>query len=349
MYKSMAEFIATFGEYPIRSTHSEYYKWKFESNPYARGYLHLEHRNSHVVGSASITPKRIAILGETCLGAEIGDTFTHPSYRRQGIFTKGVTLCTKYGISNGFNVIYGTPNTLSLPGYKKKLCYTPCPFAKVKYMCKYLDVQPLERWFRRKMGTNLLSRASAHIFFRYLQFRSRLQRQQLSSNRLLLEILPVEEFTWDLDGLWGTSRKDYAFFTIRDKKYLNWRYFTNPDKYVVLAGIFKGTCLGYVIMKVSKSRNLVIGTICDFVTWEDRMDVFNLLLRQAEKKLIAMGVHYIHVMCSEKSPYFRGLFTSGYVIRSSRPVIVFAGTKDGRRVIKENTRWHFTYADSDMI
>ena len=348
-YKSMAEFIAIFGEYPLRSTKSEYYAWKFEKNPYAMGYLHLERVNGQTVGSASITPKRIEIHGESYWAAEIGDTFTHPSNRRQGIFTRGAATCTEYGVSNGLNVIYGTPNSLSLPGYENKLHFAQCPFAKVKYLCKYFDVRPIESKIRRKVDVYCVSKVSSHVLLGYLQLRSRLQKRRLIHNRLSIEMLPVEDFRWDLDGLWGESRKDYVFFTIRDKAYLNWRYFANPDEYLFLAGVQNDVCVGYIVVKVSISCKLVIGTICDFITWKDQMDIFNQLIMEAEKQLIAMGVQYIQVLCSEKSPYFQVLFSSGYVIRRSTPIIVFIGTGLGKQMIKDDLKWHFTYADSDMI
>ena len=349
MYKSMAKFREIFNDNHTRSTGEEYYRWKIESNPYTHGLIYLDKRQGDIIGSTSITPKKIAILGESCLSAEIGDTFTHPNYRRQGVFTRGVTSCTKYGISKGLNVIYGTPNLLSLTGYEKKLGYSQCPFAKVKYMCKYLNVQPLERIALRKLKKYWLSSTVAHLYFRLLSFQSWLQKKEPTSSELTLKILPIEEFHWDVDGLWGYSREKHIFFTIRDKTYLNWRFFANPDKYTFLAAIENDTCLGYVVIKISNSHGLLIGTICDFVTWEDRMDIFHPLLQRAEKKLFAMGVHYIQVMCAEETPYFQRLYHSGYVIRSSKPVIIFAGTEAGKQIIMKNARWHFTFADSDNI
>jgi len=152
-----------------------------------------------------------------------------------------------------------------------------------------------------------------------------------------------------MDGLWGDSRKGYSFFSLRDGTYLDWRYFRHPDDYVVLTANEAGLVLGYVVVKASEFHGTVIGTVCDFVTWQDEVQVFAQLLCEAENYLRGAGVHYIQVICAETSAYFQVLSRAGYVVRRATPVIIFGGTELGRTLLQEKAKWHFTYGDSDIV
>lgn len=345
----MTNFRKLFGLNPTRSTNKEYYKWKISNNPYSSGYIYLEFNEGIVTGSTSITPKKIAVLGEELLGAEIGDTFTHSEYRRTGICSRVVKKCTEYAISVNANIIYGTPNDQSLPGYQMKLGYPPCPYAKVKRMYKYFHVKPLEKDFKRKFGGKYLSIFLSHVYFYYLSIFSLMKQKNKSYDPLSSEILPVLKFDEEVDGLWGSQRKDFIFFTIRDKNYLNWRFFLNPDDYTILIAKKNNTILGYIVLKISRNDDSCIGSICDFITYQDRNDVFKQLLSEAEKLFQNERVDFIQLLCSSNSPYFEPLCNFGYLIRRDRPVIVYTGTDVGKQIYDTDKKWHFTLADADNI
>ncbi len=347
-YAAMSNFRKKFTQNPIRSSGRDYYRWKILANPYCTGHIELEFAGDIVTGSASITPKRISVLGEALLAAEIGDTFTHPGYRKMGIFSRGVKKCTEFAVSKESQFIYGKPNAQSLPGYQKKLGYPPCLHAKVMFMEKYLCANPLENVFRRKLKTKYLSRFLSYAYFYFLSLRSFIQKKDVSHD-MPIEILPITKFDKEIDGLWGTQRKDYTFFTIRDDTYLNWRFFSNPDDYEVLVGKMGNTCLGYIILKISKGDGFCVGSICDFITYRDRTDVFIHLLNAAERLFREAGVHCIQLMCSVKSHYFESIYRSGYLINSEIPIVVYIGTDIGKQIYASREKWHFTMADSDNI
>src|SRR5688572_18904515 len=123
----MAQFRSLFGTLPHKSTGADYYRWKSEQNPFGQGKLHLVERGDAIAGSASVTFKNVAVAGVPHRATEIGDTYTHPDFRRQGIFATAVTECTKYAIDHGAHFVYGTPNDAALPGYRDKLSYSVVP------------------------------------------------------------------------------------------------------------------------------------------------------------------------------------------------------------------------------
>ena len=70
---------------------------------------------------ASFTPKKFKVCSEIIIVSEIGDTFTDPNYQRQGIFSTLVNSVREDALKySRVQLLYGTPNENSLPGYEKK-------------------------------------------------------------------------------------------------------------------------------------------------------------------------------------------------------------------------------------
>ena len=204
---SITELRALFPENNRRSMSKEYYEWKLRNNPYKEGMVFLERRQDVVVGSLTITPKRISIGGKVLTVAELGDAFTHPEYQKQGIFSRLLKACTAFTISQGIEVIYGTPNSNALP-VEIKLGYRPCPFVKLNYMAK-------DQW---NMRTTIRSIAKAILRRSYDPFSldlSTIFKQTFSLPLFLrvkdsvtdqsFDILSINRFTEEIDGLWGVE------------------------------------------------------------------------------------------------------------------------------------------------
>jgi len=347
----MSKFRALFGTNELRSTSAEYYEWKILQNPYGQGNIYLERADGVVAGSATLTPKKVSMWGDEILAAEIGDTFTRPEFRRRGIFSRGVRACTQFGISRNIKLIYGTPNSQSLPGYQSKLDYPPCPFITLSYLTKHRQtLVPLMRSTAKLVLRGKLSPPDVPPSTILRQTFSRTARSRPGAPRRdeSFEIVAADTVPDDINGLWGTPR--YIFCTVRDKTYLEWRYFKHPDTYQVLLCKEGDAYLGYVVTKVSNSRKL--GTICDFLTRDDRVDVFRALIGEAENVLADAGVHLIQLRCVAGSPYHQALLGHGYHDHGSggwQPVIIYAGSEYGRTLLETDARWHFTLSDSDNI
>jgi hypothetical protein len=119
----------------------EIFEWKLSKrNPAGTGFLTVAISNGLIVGTASGTRKIISEGGKSFEAIEIGDTFTHPDFRKSGScitpFGTDATLDPYFSLSifgrlvsetieraqlNGVRFIYGTPNTNSRPPYLKRL------------------------------------------------------------------------------------------------------------------------------------------------------------------------------------------------------------------------------------
>lgn len=119
----------------------EIFEWKLSKcNPAGTGFLTVAISNGLVVGTASGTRKILSERGKSFEAVEIGDTFTHPKFRKNGncitpcstnsnpdqyfslsIFGRLVSETIGRAHLSGISFIYGTPNSNSLPPYLKRL------------------------------------------------------------------------------------------------------------------------------------------------------------------------------------------------------------------------------------
>ena len=128
------------------------WRWKLgASNPAGPGFLTVAYLDGKVIGTTSGTRQKIRLGGQTVSGMEIGDTFTHPEYRKSGfcrenypgtfnkndylnksVFGRLVTETLDRASKAGIQYVFGTPNLNSRPPYLSKLGFIEIGFDKVK-------------------------------------------------------------------------------------------------------------------------------------------------------------------------------------------------------------------------
>lgn len=128
------------------------WKWKLGAgNPAGRGFLTVAYLDGKVIGTTSGTRQHIRLNGQSISGMEIGDTFTHPDFRKNGycrdnypgtldkshylnksVFGRLVTETLDRASLAGIQNVFGTPNLNSRPPYISKLLFTEIGLEKIK-------------------------------------------------------------------------------------------------------------------------------------------------------------------------------------------------------------------------
>jgi GNAT superfamily N-acetyltransferase len=333
-----------------RATGQEYYEWKVYKNPAMTGDIHLEIRDGHTVGSAVVMPKKVAILDEIVLAAETADTFTPPEYRGQGINTKILGGAIDWAINRGMYLIYGTPNKANY-GTHMRLGYKPCEYIMWTFLTKSLNPP----WLMSKLAAKIMLGKKVKKSVRHLNHllkrsttKKKLLQSWKNSTKNDFTIMQIDRFQHEVDPFWGKPR--YSFFVYRDKDYLNWRYFDNPDKFIVLAAVKDHDYLGYIALKITNDKRT--GILCDFAALDDSSDVFLCLVDESENILKQHGVENIQLRCILDTPYYRDLNILGYYDpgqKSYSPIFVNSKTELGKRVLENPGNWHFTFGDTDEV
>ncbi len=84
------------------------------------GYAIFAHTDDEIAATCFLTRRDLNLLGTVHKCYEIGGTNTYPNHQRQGLFTKLVKTANEIAFQDPtIQLIFGTPNDRSGPGYKK--------------------------------------------------------------------------------------------------------------------------------------------------------------------------------------------------------------------------------------
>lgn len=327
-----------------RSCEPEYYRWKILKNPLQQGIFHVAEDNGKVVGMTTVTPKRLRIFGRSVLGAEIGDTFTHPDYQRQGIFSTLVNLSRGEALQKGMAFIYGTPNDNSLPGYEKKLDFLQIPSPRVHSLVRPLNIKAV---LKARFSSSILANGLAPLVAVFFGLRYKLRPSGMDREGIQFE--EIDSFPGSVGVLWETVCSKYDWILERGKTYLDWRFIANPDSYGVLSARDSRNMLGYLVTKLGRWRDLRVGYLADFLTIENEPQVFEGLIYQAVEDFVKANADMVACWCVADSFYDRILRAKGFRVHEIVPIICYRKTDIGTEVLTRNARWHFTMSDSDNI
>jgi hypothetical protein len=128
------------------------FQWKLGTeNPGGGGFLTVAMHDGKVIGTTSATCQKILKGNRVVTAIEIGDTYTHPDFRRSGncvslypgtsgphdylnksVFGRLVTETLDRAQASGIHYVFGTPNENSRPPYINKLGFQEIGWGKVR-------------------------------------------------------------------------------------------------------------------------------------------------------------------------------------------------------------------------
>ena len=251
----------------------EIFEWKLGiTNPAGLGFLTVAMCNGLVVGTASGTRKLLIENGELIKALEIGDTFTHPDFRKNGkcvspisanqsndsyftlsVFGRLVSETILRAKMSGVEFIYGTPNENSKPPYLKRLQFREIDFGDIT-----ANVLLTSRFARLAKIRLLLS------FYEYLtQFFSE-AISYLVFGRNSIQELSEEDFLANIDNMIITTEsKPAKLYLVQESSVFKHRYLMHPNhKYrffgIKIKGVINGVLITTEIYRASGVRTLVV-------------------------------------------------------------------------------------------
>ena len=321
----------------------EYFRWKLKENLAGEGFLTLAISDKEVVGTVSVTPKHVWYKGSIVDAAESGDTYTHPDFQRQGIFTTVVDATRKRAQDAGHSLVYGTPNDQSRPGYEKNLDFLTHPTFSLK-VPTYVSKLP-----------NLVEKNSPRIFGQAMSKLVELFLYVLRKCWLLLgksagiSVKEVDSVGPEYDELWRKYREHNDFLLVRDGEHINYRFFKHPlAKYQFYEARRNGELCGYLVTRRQEIRGKYHCMIADwFYNFRSPLILLSLLNTGLEKSL-SCGIRECCAWVTQSHPDKWLFVLSGFVLLGQAPII-FHKNEIGRQILSRKDKWHFTIADSDNV
>lgn len=354
-----SEFCAS-GVDPIWST--EYFKWKLGNiNPAGAGHISVACSNNSILGTVSLTRKRILINGVEYIGGEVGDSYTSNSARRnikcstlslidrnpnsyinKSIFGRLASDVRTRAEKNGISIIYGTPNKNALPGWTKRLGY--------KLLTNYdnhLYVRPTVKFLVGRLPFIRPMKSLVYSFENLLLFINGLKNKSSELNRFSFEDqMPSKE---EINELWTEVRPIHGFSFVRDGAYWVHRYTLNPlAKYLIISLYYKEKLIGLTVArKLRTAEGLVILYVAEWM-FNPRFIRLEILLARLvwiyRKEDVDALAFY-----SDGSLYQIGYFFRYGLVKKNKVPIMFADTKDADLLNLSNLEFHFNIGNTDAI
>jgi hypothetical protein len=340
---------------------SDYFRWKLgQANPAGHGFLSLALLKGQVIGTVSLTKKRVLLNGVEYLGGEVGDSYTAISMRRNGrpydlsaidknplsyinrsIFGRLASDVRFRAEANGVSLIYGTPNKNAYSGWVKRLSY----FDLREYEnCSY--TRPTARLFITRFpyarGVAFLIR----ILERGINATQAAVYKAKFGKGLSIEYGAPELL--ELDMLWERCRPIQGFSLVRDAIYWKHRYLEHP---LVKYGFFcvrkSGQLQGVVTTRVAK-----IGggqRVVYFTEWmlESAIEIEYLLSGIIQHYRDA-DIDMFNMWTQNGSKVARAAKANLFQPRLSVPII-FADTRLARELQAITDSIHFHLGSSDAV
>jgi hypothetical protein len=327
---------------PARYGRADLFSWKTFDNPIQQGFIYLIKNGDVIAATTSVVPKRLILNKKQISAAEVGDTYTSPVYKREGLFAILGNACRKQAQDEGVQVVYGCPNNLALPGYKKRANFKVTQNLNIRSLVfplsAKLKFQNMVGWYLAEV-LNTLYRMFARIY---------IAAKRPAVNKMTKYLLEeVDSIPADWDIFWLKAAKKYEFIFDRSEISQNWRYFKNPEKYSFITVRHQNKLIGYCVY-----RNVIIDQgqdtiIADYLFLNDHEPALNLCLDQIFDNSFRGSIRSLNVWCDASSPYFTIFKNRGLKDQNKIPVIFHC--ENLYREIESVKNKHFTIGDSDNV
>ena len=340
---------------------AEYFKWKLGShNPAGKGYISLATVDDRVVGSISLTKKRILINGKEYLGAEIGDSYTSISIRRRGrplhlspfnnnpksylnrsIFGRLVSDVRRRAEVDGVSIIYGSPNANSYRGYIKNL-----NFFDLEWCVNTLFIRPSVGYFvKRYPSLGFISPLFRGIESFLIKIHKSIHSRVFNRGIIYKYSIPPESM---IDNLWDRLKPAIGFSLVRDSTYWLYRYTNHPlAKYSFVSLYENNILVGIVVTRlysIGDGKNIV--SIAEWMC-ESRVE-FGSILIEVVNYYRDFDIYYFNFWTDKSSQEAKSARRNMF-FSSKRIPIIFSDTEQVRSLFTKEFEMKIYLGSTDNV
>jgi Acetyltransferase (GNAT) domain len=324
------------------------WRWKFQENPVGLPLnmaITVAELEGKIVGQYASIMVPFKLADKVVLAAQPVDNLVHPEFRGGGrlqlqLFALQPAVAKKGGVVFGF----GFPNEIA--------------YAAGKRLLNYQDLGPLPTLFLRLSWRHSFRRRFPKLpgwLVKIVGFLSvNLYKTSLAwHGRRDLVLREVSNFDARINALWESAKDSYDILAVRDRQTLNWRYAMKPfAQYTILINERQGIVAGYIVLKVNRQEQAVVGLIVDIFSLADSM-VEEALVRGALSWFSGKGTDYVLCRMLRDDRIYSTLLRCGFQEHAAfapLPVVYHVFTEEiDERCLREACRWHLTFGDSDGV
>ena len=324
-----------------KEVNDEYWWWKYLNNPLGFHFAYCTLLEDRVIGFAGGIPYRIQYQGQEIRGAQLTDLMVDPTVRNKNIFSP-IKKASTADIMKKMDIMYGFTNENSYKIYAR----TYDVAYKVPRMDKVLNVGVI---LRDRIKIRPVADALGSIGNFGLRIFNVLKSSFTAKG---LAIKEINEFDERYDDFWKNISRHFKIAHIRDHRYLNWRYKQHPlFRYTAYAVQEENNILGYVVLKDDPGK-IHRGLVMEFLAFQDRQDVQNLLLVKTVDHFSKLGADHITCWMFPHAPYYKAFRRHLFFPHSGNLIVLttsYNEQKVSKEYLKDPLNWYVSYGDDDSF
>lgn len=326
------------------STNNDYWRWKYETFwDFNASYVAVY--EGKIVGMAGAVPYMIKAMDKEIVGGQLTDLMSDPQYRgKKDIFLPIMRKSIK-AVETQMDIMYGFTNDNSFKIFAKRLKYDIA--FRVPRLDRIINISPFLRrrlkndGFLIKVISGAINTMSKNLFY---------SRMPLLEKEV--KIREVHEFDERFDRLWHKLKGLFPIATIRDSKYLNWRYCNHPlYKYKTFIAEKGDVVYGFIILKCVEDKDLKRGYIVDLWIEPGRRDLLTALVAMATRFFKDERADLMTCWMFPHIPYYSLLRKNLFFKRTSNLVMLTTSFHEGISgdFLKNPANWYVTMGDCDSF
>ncbi|MEW6585279.1 MAG: GNAT family N-acetyltransferase [Nitrospirota bacterium] len=327
----------------------EYWRWKYVDNPARDNHSYVAECRGEIVGFSGCIPWKIGVSGKEAIGAQMTDMMVHPEWRRKDIYFP-LNRCVLEEIKRYADLQYGFTNPSSFRIYKKRFKYDG--FSPVK-MQKVVNTRLLVWQGIRKLKPADVKRVIS-VVPRTIAYMAGTSSGRFGHAGKKVEIKRLQHFDDRFDEFWIRVRQDLKIATIRDRRYLDWRYLKNPERrYTILSAEQGGVLAGFAVLRSEETEGMMRGMVVDFLVAPAYEDSAVSLLEESLKFFRDENAALVNLwISSEHNDIFKLLAAKGFSAKQVQEVIVLLKSFTPNiesAFLRDPANWYLTMGDCEVF
>ena len=325
-----ADLVALLARVGTTQLSDEEFAWWFDRNPAGEGIVSLAVSDDGVVGVAAMSFFRTSLNGSVTRLAIPVNVATDPRYQGQGVFSTLERENEAAAADAGSPLTVTFPNGASYPIFVKRLGWVDLP--RLRLWARPLRAAAVVRYALGRPGEA-----------------GGLDPPERSARTIRgLEIRPVDRFGPDMDELGRRAGSSYGNHFVRDAEYFNWRYLDSPRDYRCFAAFRNGRLVGVAVVGHTFKHGVSAGFLADLVVEPAGSTGMRALLARAVEEVRGRADALVLLPPPGRSER-RALIASGFAPTNKKLRFIGKVLRDGARLDKTSSSWHFTLGDFDFF
>jgi GNAT superfamily N-acetyltransferase len=290
------------------------WRWKYSNHYLGPPKIAVARHQGRIIGLQPSIRHDIWWDGRRRTAYQLTDVLTHPEHRRRGVFSSMVEAFTASAAAERAACVFTFPNRRSFPAFQR-----------------------LGTW-RHPVSLPLLVRLNLPRFRR--------------RNDRTVEIQELARFDSSVDELGSVLPRSFNAASVRDHRYLNWRYQQHPDRpYICLAAKNGGRWRAFAVGRIGHRLGVRVGLIVDFL---GEPALLTETIRELESRLLRRGAVVLGAVLTSGSRTDVLLRSMGY--RSLPPwaagkefYFLATSAEEMPEGLGSAAGWWLTWANSDIV